>query len=262
MNRHEELMERYEDALFAVLMEGVAEKEGEEALMWLKQEPDFEVPEATKVRCTKTIRATFARKKRAHFCKSARHTFQKVSVIVVLMLMLFTVAFATFEPVRRCVFNAIISVEEKYTELHFSESPSTMTYPTGSGIKVGRYALLGFIPEDYEIIGQHELEDGSGSISFIKSKDENAYLKVRIYTISESTVYQFDTENGIVQEVLVQGYLARLVTKEVSALGDSAINTKKSLTWIDDEKGVIVSIVGNNLTSENIIKIGQNIAIV
>lgn len=59
MTDHEGLMEQYEDALFALLMEGVAEAEGEKALLLneeLKKDPNAEVPEAVRKRCEKTIR--------------------------------------------------------------------------------------------------------------------------------------------------------------------------------------------------------------
>ena len=49
MTDHERLREQYVDALFALLMEGVAESEGEEALRLneeLKKDPNAEVPKA------------------------------------------------------------------------------------------------------------------------------------------------------------------------------------------------------------------------
>ena len=59
MTDHERLREQYEDALFALLMEGVAESEGEEALRLneeLKKDPNAEVPKDVQKRCEKTIR--------------------------------------------------------------------------------------------------------------------------------------------------------------------------------------------------------------
>ena len=65
MTDHERLREQYEDALFALLMEGVAESEGEEALRLneeLKKDPNAEVPKDVQKRCEKTIRSAFAQK--------------------------------------------------------------------------------------------------------------------------------------------------------------------------------------------------------
>ena len=60
MTSHEYLVENYEDALFALLMDSVAEAEGAEALLLneeLKKAPSAEVPKAVCDRCEKTIRA-------------------------------------------------------------------------------------------------------------------------------------------------------------------------------------------------------------
>ena len=59
MNRRDELRERYEDALFAFLMEDVIETEGKKMLEEnerLKQDPLAAVPEAVDYRCIQTIK--------------------------------------------------------------------------------------------------------------------------------------------------------------------------------------------------------------
>ena len=69
MNRRDELRERYEDALFAFLMEDVIETEGKKMLEEnerLKQDPLAAVPEAVDYRCIQTIKRGFV----AHFSYS------------------------------------------------------------------------------------------------------------------------------------------------------------------------------------------------
>ena len=59
MKKHERLLEEYEDAYFALLMEEVAKKEGErlEALNEaLQSDPEAAVPESLDRRCMETIR--------------------------------------------------------------------------------------------------------------------------------------------------------------------------------------------------------------
>ena len=54
MTNHERLTEQYEDALFALLMDSVAEEEGKQALELnerLKADPAAEVPESARRRC-------------------------------------------------------------------------------------------------------------------------------------------------------------------------------------------------------------------
>lgn len=66
MNRQEELQDRYEDALFALLMDKIAAAEGKEALEEierLKNDPDAAIPEDVDKRCLQTIRRHFAKQK-------------------------------------------------------------------------------------------------------------------------------------------------------------------------------------------------------
>lgn len=63
MNRRDELRERYEDALFAFLMEDVIETEGKKMLEEnerLKQDPLAAVPEAVDYRCIQTIKRGYS----------------------------------------------------------------------------------------------------------------------------------------------------------------------------------------------------------
>ena len=58
MTRHERLLENYEDAYFALLMEDVAQMEGarlDQLNMELQNDPHAAVPEGLTKRCLKTI---------------------------------------------------------------------------------------------------------------------------------------------------------------------------------------------------------------
>ena len=84
MTNHERLREQYEDALFALLMEGVAESEGEEALRLneeLKKDPNAEVPKDVQKRCEKTIRSAFARKQFRTTGRTAIRWLTSVAVV-------------------------------------------------------------------------------------------------------------------------------------------------------------------------------------
>ena len=62
MTRHERLLENYEDAYFALLMEDVAQMEGarlDQLNMELQNDPHAAVPEGLTKRCLKTINAHF-----------------------------------------------------------------------------------------------------------------------------------------------------------------------------------------------------------
>ena len=121
MTDHERLREQYEDALFALLMEGVAESEGEEALRLneeLKKDPNAEVPKDVQKRCEKTIRSAFAQSS-SEPPGGLRPMAHKVAVVAVLGGLMFTAAFALSEDVRVATLNALIQVMDDRTEITF-----------------------------------------------------------------------------------------------------------------------------------------------
>ena len=83
MTNHERLTEQYEDALFALLMDSVAEEEGKQALELnerLKADPAAEVPESARRRCEATIRREFNRKRAKKLGKVTWKIVRRVSV--------------------------------------------------------------------------------------------------------------------------------------------------------------------------------------
>ena len=78
-----ELWERYEDAMFTLLMDEVAHQEGQEQLEWKKQlnnDPSAALPEEVRKKGEQTNRKAFAAQSR----RSARHVgfrmFQRIAV--------------------------------------------------------------------------------------------------------------------------------------------------------------------------------------
>ena len=84
MTRHERLLENYEDAYFALLMEDVAQMEGarlDQLNMELQNDPHAAVPEGLTKRCLKTINAHFSNMRRSSSLRIVRYQV-KVTVTV------------------------------------------------------------------------------------------------------------------------------------------------------------------------------------
>ena len=70
MNRREKLLEQYEDAYFALLMDEVAEQEGtrlEKLNKELQNDPKAAVPDEVDRKCIKAIDRHFIRQRRGKF---------------------------------------------------------------------------------------------------------------------------------------------------------------------------------------------------
>lgn len=119
MTRHERLVEAYEDAYFDLLMEEVAEMEGAEWEMRLKElenDPSAAVPEEVDRKCRQTIERCFARKKRKEGLRIAGKILNRVAVFVAIISMMITTVLAVSEDARVAAANLLITVNERYTE--------------------------------------------------------------------------------------------------------------------------------------------------
>ena len=103
MDAHNELLEQYEDAVFALAMDAIASVEGEALLREnarLKADPDFLIPEQTDLRSRKTIVSGFRRRRRKSALRTAGRSFQRISVVALVLLLLLTGVYAALPESR------------------------------------------------------------------------------------------------------------------------------------------------------------------
>ena len=92
MRRYEQLLEDYEDAYFALLMDQVAKQEGErleQQNQELIEDPNFEVPETTDQKCLRTIERCFARQQRQTALRSVTHILHYAAIIIAVSILVF-----------------------------------------------------------------------------------------------------------------------------------------------------------------------------
>ena len=133
MNRHEQLVENYEDALFKLLMESVVEYEGNQIQKEIEQfnnNPNFSVPPELDRRCLRTINKITRRKRALRTGKKVYRVFSKFSVAAVIAMALFTSAYAAFPEVRISTLNLLIEVSDISTELSFVDNSDIITDQT------------------------------------------------------------------------------------------------------------------------------------
>ena len=125
MTTREQLEEQYEDAYFALLMHKIAEQDGarlEQLNKELQNDPDAALPEEIDRKCLKTIDRYFAKKRHAGYWQTSKKILGRVGIVAAIIMLLFTTAFALSEEFRVTALNLLITIEEKYTELHMEEA--------------------------------------------------------------------------------------------------------------------------------------------
>ncbi|MFB2020725.1 DUF4367 domain-containing protein [Pseudoflavonifractor sp. P01025] len=271
MTDHERLMEQYEDALFALLMEGVAEAEGEKALRLneeLKKDPNAEVPEAVRKRCEKTIRAAFAKKRHRTARRTVSRWLTKAAVVAALSGQLFTAAFALSEDVRVATLNVLIEVMDDHTQITVEDTysgPTDTSAETNSGLEYHYNIALEWIPEGFELdSGNFDEDSSSGYVSYLSPQDGMIVVSVTPY--SAGLVVSFDTEDCTKRDIEVQGHPASLyianedkVEKVYHQYGATNIWSDLIIYWIDQDSGVMLDISATNLTEDEMIRLADGV---
>lgn len=238
MTRREQLQDRYEDALFALLMDEIATAEGEKAEAEnerLKNDPSAVIPEDLDKRCMRTIRREFAKRRVRSVGRFTAKAMKRVALAAGIAAILFTTALATSETVRVHVLNLAIEVFETNTEFRFSNS-SEQAAPQLS---------VGWVPDGYTLTDQ-----GDDAIS-LWSEYRNAKNQMLIITYwkTDGLTVGIDTENAEVEHIQVQGAQAMLVKK----------GNRVQLVWPVNNNSIFVDIIGYGIDSKDIIHIANEL---
>lgn len=132
MTRHEQLLENYEDAYFALLMEDVAQMEAarlDRLNTELQNDLHAAVPEELTKRCLKTINAHFSNMRRSSSLRIVKKAVNLAVILIAISTLLFTSAFAISNEFRTATLNLVITANEKYTQLKMKQEDT----PQGTG---------------------------------------------------------------------------------------------------------------------------------
>lgn len=239
MKRLELLQERYEDALFALLMENVAISEGQKA--WkenerLKNDPGAEILEAVDKRCLQTIRRYFTKQTARRVGHYTVGAFKRVMMVAGLAAVLFTCAFASSETVRRNTLNLVIEVFNESTDFYF----------TGESVEVTPTLKVGWVPEGYELEKQ---EESGPNLWYQYRKSEDEFIRFRYSTISNGVI-SMDTEDADVRYVEVNGNQAMLIQRE----------SKFQVAWSVYDNAGLITITSEGIPEDELLYAASQLA--
>ena len=249
MTRHERLLENYEDAYFALLMEDVAQMEGarlDQLNMELQNDPHAAVPEGLTKRCLKTINAHFSNMRRSSSLRIVKKAINLAAVLIAISTLLFTSAFAISDEFRTATLNLVITANEKYTQLKMKqedppqESGNSMVTDNNEFFKNIR---LTWLPDGYEYLS------GEYDYQAIFANDENNWIVINRFD-GDST-YNVDTEGAeIVEEIMINGNSGLRIVK----------NGQAHIALANTDKNIFIDICSSeHVPGEVVEKIAQNI---
>lgn len=272
MKNREQLWEDYEEARFALLMDALAEAEGEEALRLseaLNRDPEGALPPEVDRRCEAVIREAFVQRRLHATGRTAVRWLTKVLVAAMLGAVMFAAAFALSEDVRVATLNAVIKVMDDRTQITFESAggdaggtaaPPAEGTAAEDGLEYHYNIALEWVPEGYELEGGSEAD--GGMVNYLSPVD--GLLAVSVIPYSENSVLNLNTEGCTKREITVQGHPATLyvtgeemLQKAYHENGLTNIWSEMMIYWIDENNRVIVQINATNLTEEEMIRLAE-----
>ena len=272
MKNREQLWEDYEEARFALLMDALAEAEGEEALRLseaLNRDSEGALPPEVDRRCEAVIRGAFVQRRLHATGRTAVRWLTKVLVAAMLGAVMFAAAFALSEDVRVATLNTVIKVMDDRTQITFegaggdaggTAAPPAEGTAAEDGLEYHYNIALEWVPEGFELEGGSEAD--GGMVNYLSPVD--GLLAVSVIPYSENSVLNLNTEGCTKREITVQGHPATLyvtgeemLQKAYHENGLTNIRSEMMIYWIDENNRVIVQINATNLTEEEMIRLAE-----
>ena len=175
--------------------------------------------------------------------RGAVRVFRVISAATLIMMLLFTTAFAASPSFRAQTLTVLVEMFDDHGEIRFNGITN--------GAETREMSIL-WMPDGY----QTEFEEFDESRMIIRAEGENGEnLNVAATSISKSRSYSFDTEGATEEPATVQGNEATVYQMETED-GD-----KITVLWTDMEKGWIVRVTGYNISKEDMLRISESVEI-
>lgn len=243
MTHREELLENYEDALFAMWMHDLANLRGE-ALMEenerLQADPEAAVPAAVRQKNLNLIQREL---QKAGRCQSARATGRRLLRLVLVaavLLALFSAAYALSPEFRSGTLNLLMQIDEKAASFQLTPAESSEAHsdlPT---------VVVSWLPEGYK--GNAPIADRFQTIINCTNPADNL-IQVSVFW-NHNTNYSIDIEDAdVYEDLIIQGNPAILTIK------DGLL----SIFWADEALGVYVYVDSDVLTRSELIQVAEGV---
>ena len=235
MERREMLRQSYEDALLALLMEDIAESEGERFEREAAALPD--TPAELDRRCLRAIRASRAGKRARRVARRAYNLVSKAAVAALIAVVLVTGAFAAFPQLKVGTKNMIIEVRDVATTLIFGEEEQSLPEDTTGFLKGWTFPL----PEEFELVDSDE----SVYSSYLRYSDGESELSLEV-KLTEGLSASINTENALsVDYITIHGMDAMLVCHEEVTM----------LVIVDAEHSLLISMYAEGMDKNSVLNI-------
>ena len=251
MKQTEILQERFEDALFALMMDEVARQEGERALAEnarLQEDPAAEVPERVQRRCLHAISRQFAKMRRRKAGKAVLRILNVAAILVCVVTVGFTGAFAASETFRVNTLNYVKQYVHEGIMLDFN-TPEQVPENDGE-------LYIGWLPENFVLQEKH-VNDMASSYQYKDAEDPYRLIYINVYRAFGGD-FVIDTENAQVSTVDINGYEATVTEKRYTDAETEMVEI--GITWVISETQDVITVYCDNMDVETAIRVAENLS--
>lgn len=245
MKTHQELVDSYLDASWALAMEQVAVRQGElagELEERLEQDPCAAVPRHTVKRCRAAIRKAFA----PPAVRRIKVVLARVVIAAVLCGLLATVACAVSPQFREFLNRVFYSIAETFTSFSLKDPKIEDVGALQGEAQEINGLRFEWLPDGYEYVDGQETE----RLRRVEFENEDQdYIRIRVTDADESSAYTYDSETDSPTRVQIGEFEGWLNKKED---GDT-------LFWVDNQRNKAIFIFSTHLSQENLLQLAQSL---
>lgn len=239
MDTHkQDLLDQFDDAAFALMMDAYAEEEGARLLEEFRQSPQEAFPENLDAKCRRRIRAHFSHSRFRAGLKKGMQMTAKAAVIVLVVLALSVTMCMSVEAIREPLLKYFVETLEKSTLIRFDEDVYV------SDELVDPLSVL--LPAGFS---QVEFENNDG---LIYAAYENVSGGYAVFSMTPAIgEYHFNNAGGNAEERTLRGYRAFYVKTE----------EWMQMVWISQETRIIYNVTVSGISEEDFLEICDFVAI-
>ena len=248
MAEKKELYEQYEEAFFAVLMDQIADAEGEKLLEenhLLQDDPTAAIPAETTRRCLRLIRHQSHKAQRQRTARRSMRIIARIAVAVMSLVVLYAVAFAASETVRVHTLNFLVQELDVGTQYLFPGDDSgtedewmpdildviSKTVPSS-------FTFISSEENIFERVYQFQSEDGRT-------------IYVQIWNLKDSAASAtIDTEGADVKYQTIEGQDVMIASKFYT-------EQVYQIVWVDAAQKYMADIIGRDVSIEDLLPIAE-----
>jgi len=191
MATRKELLEQYEDAQFALLIDEIMEQQGaelNEMKQQLKQDPAAAVPPEVREHSMETIRKAYEERDKNQKKRRIRTTVRTLLIAAVVAALLLTTVSADF---RLAAKNFVYELTELAAELMFDFGDDSARYEPDGEVIMGYF--IPALPDEFELVDS----GGNEHTNWRQYKNNDGFVMIRLLEDDGvGFVYGTDAENG------------------------------------------------------------------